>query len=106
MKSSSTITGPAEKDLVLKTMTIFDKKDEILFKTTGSDEHISKAGDDFHKKLNGRTDFRVLIEDSKTFDLDFADIVAKAPKVTADRVFIAINLLINAVLLFKLLGHG
>ncbi len=106
MKSSSTLSAPENKDLVLKTMTIFSTKDEILFKTTGSNEHITKAGDDFHKKLNGRTDFRVMIEDSKTFDLDFADIVAKAPKVTVDRVFIAINLLINAVVLLKLLKHG
>ncbi len=106
MKSSSTLGMPSNKDLVLKTMTIFDKKDEILFKTTGNDEHIKMAGDEFHKKLNGRTDFRVLIEDSKTFDLDFAEIVAKAPKITGDRVFIAINLLINMVVLLKLLGHA
>ncbi len=107
MKNKSYSSNHQEvKRNVLKTMTVFDKKNEILFKTTGNDEHLNKVGSDFHKKLNGRTDFRVLIEESKSFDLDFAEIVAKVPKITVDRVFIAINLLINAFVILKLLKNA
>ncbi len=90
---------------VLKTMTIFDKKtNEILFKTTGDDAHLDRYGKEVHKKLDGRNDFRVLIEDAPLLGFDFADVKEVASKITVERVVIAVNLLINIFLVFKLLG--
>ncbi len=107
MKSSSTI-GPVsvQKDFMLKTMTVYDKKtNHVLAKTTGDDAHMERFGKQLHKELEGRTDFRVHIEDAPLLGFDFSEItrqVAKISKVTPDRVLIGINLLISIALVIKL----
>lgn len=105
MKSYSSVKPIEEvKNNVMKTLTVFDKKtDLVLFKTTGDDNHLQKYGAEIHKKLEGKP-FSVKIEDAPLFGFDFEDVQKAASKITVERVLIVVNLLISSFLVLKLLG--
>ncbi len=101
--SSSNLVSIKEDSSMLKTMTIYDKKtNNVLAKTTGDEAHLDRFGKQLHKELEGRTDFRVHIEDAPLLGFDFSEITKQVSKITPDRVLIGINLLISIALVIKL----
>ncbi len=85
-------------------MTVYDKRtDVIIAKTTGTKDHLDKFGSELHKKIGDNANFRVVIEDAPLLGYDFSDIQKAASKITVERVLIGVNLVVNAILVFKLL---
>ncbi len=87
-------------------MTVTDKSTgTILFKTTGSDEHLQRFGHEVHYKLKDNNNFSVHIEDFHLLGFDMQEAKSKIKSIiTVERVFITVNLLINGLLIFKLFG--